>query len=288
MGAKWLLLWGAPAPARGTAGGGAGGGGATTAVMATPAATAPDAFEAACAAAARATGGPPTGAWSARMTLLRAGGTGGGAGVDAVAVSAAAPPGKALHPTPARPSAAAARPGPPPAPSLPAGPARPVTHVVWPACRRVLAGGPGLVPLLAKTGGYEQRGRLEVGGPEFGAAGTAVVRVGRVVAGHGGTAAASAATGGGLRGIVLEVELADVDDLAEAAPALAELTGRLRSAAAAAGTAVAAAASPFTLTPLAAPVSEYDLPRGWGPAHGAVQLAALAGAVLGKGVSGGA
>jgi hypothetical protein len=251
MGAKCLLLWSSPAA----------GGQAAAAPLSSSAPRPPpppDAYEAACTAAARATGGPPTGTWAARIQMLRS--EGGKASIDAVAVSVPPPP--ADHPlNPKR------RAGPPPAPTLPASAPSPLTHVVLPAARRVVAGGPGLVPLLMKTGGFARRGAaLEVGGLTFGAAGSAVVRVGRVSAGGGGAA---------LRGIVLEVELADAEELAEAAPALAELTARVR----------AAAGPGVSLAPVPAPVSEFGLPAGcWGsPAHGAVQLAALAGAVLGGG-----
>jgi hypothetical protein len=279
MGASWLLLW-------------SGGGGGVSATTAPPGPANPpppaDAFDAACAAAARATGGPPTGSWSARMTLLRASGGGGGGGggargggtaaADAVAVSSGSS--KAGTPHPPRPLAW----GPPPAPSLPSGPASPTTHVVWPASRRVLSGGPGLLPLLAKTAGLAPAGRLEVAGLEYGAPGTAAVRVGRVLGGQGSSTT---------RGIVLEIEAVDVDDLAEAAPALADLTARLKAAAAVGGSGGGGGGGgsgggpSASLAPLAVPVSEYALPRAFGPAHGAVQLAALAGAVLGKSGGGG-
>ena len=270
MGAKCLLLWTATAAA---------GGGLTTAPGAAGAPHAarpppPDAYEVACAAAARATGGPPTGTWGARIQLLRATPTGpGGRTVDAVAVSsssAPADPAAAPSPPPGR--------GPPPPPSLPPScPSTPTTHVVLPASRRVMAGGPGLVPLLLRAGGFEKRGGpLEVGGLEFGSAAGSVIRVGRLTSGG------AAAAGGTLRAVVLEVELADADDLAEAAPALAELSGRLRTAVGCGGGGGATGGG-VALAPVPAPVSEYGLDRVWGGAHGAVQLAGLAGAVLGGG-----
>jgi hypothetical protein len=163
-------------------------------------------------------------------------------------------------------------------------------------------------PLIAACGGYQTRARLHLSGPRFAAGGARFGDAGAVVA------RVAARAGEPPRAVAVIVSLESASDVAEAAPALREFAEALRSSvkkgaaeaaeaaeAEAAGAEVGAGAGAGraaaeaqrrqrlsripsgTLEPLAAPLAEFALPRfPQGPQHAAVQVAALATAVLSR------
>lgn len=157
-------------------------------------------------------------------------------------------------------------------------------------------------PLIVAGGGYQPRARLHLSGPRFAAGGERFGDAGAVVA------RVAPRPGEPPRAVAVIISLGSASDVAEAAPALREFAEALQSsvrkgfveaaaeaAAARAGAGGAAqqqqqlrgsqAAPPplGTLEPLAAPLAEFALPRfPQGPQHAAVQVAALAAAVLSR------
>lgn len=164
-------------------------------------------------------------------------------------------------------------------------------------------------PLIVAGGGYQPRARLHLSGPRFAAGGEKFGDAGAVVA------RVAPRPGEPPRAVAVIISLDSASDVAEAAPALREFAEALQSsvrkgfveaaaeaaaaraaAAAGAGTTGAsqqrqqqlrgsqAAPPPLgTLEPLAAPLAEFALPRfPQGPQHAAVQVAALATAVLSR------
>ena len=161
-------------------------------------------------------------------------------------------------------------------------------------------------PLIVAGGGYQPRARLHLSGPRFAAGGERFGDAGAVVA------RVAPRPGEPPRAVAVIISLGSASDVAEAAPALREFAEALQSsvrkgfleaaeaaeaaraarAAGATGAAGAGAAQrgsqaappPLgTLEPLAAPLAEFALPRfPQGPQHAAVQVAALAAAVLSR------
>ena len=158
------------------------------------------------------------------------------------------------------------------------------THVIAPRARAAAAvDGPSGAALITRASAFELRGRLSVEGATHAGAGDVVARVGCVHPRRGGDAPP--------RAVVVQVEAAAADDLAEAAPALADFCGALSDAVAArrregeGGGGRGSGSGDGGLAPLPVPLADYALPRGarGAAAADAVLLAHLAGAVLGEG-----
>lgn len=153
-------------------------------------------------------------------------------------------------------------------------------------------------PLIVACGGYQPRARLHLSGPRFAAGGLKFGDAGAVVA------RVSPRPGDPPRAVAVLISLESASDVAEAAPALRELAEALRSSvrkvvaeaaekeakvttATTKGGQQQRSRAPVvvqgTLEPLAAPLAEFALPRfPQGPQHAAVQVAALAAAVLSR------